>query len=67
MYKNSSAKYYKDDYRKKVRERYWSLPKEDKEKKQQYGCERHKNLPDMKNKSWLSIEKINKMRKKTLL
>ena len=56
-----SAKYYyykvtKKDY-KKARERYQSLSKEEKEKKQQHGCKRYKNLSEDENKSWLSIEK----------
>ena len=45
--KNLSAKYYQDNKKrlpKKVRERYQSLSKEEKGKKQQYGRERYKNL-----------------------
>ena len=38
MSKNFSAKYYQ------ARERYQNLSKEEKEKKQQYGHERYKNL-----------------------
>ena len=41
--KKSSAYYYqenKDRLQIKTRERYQSLSKEEKEKKQQYGCER---------------------------
>ena len=42
MSKNSSAKHYqskKEKLQKKACERYQSLSKEKKEKKQQYGCE----------------------------
>ena len=42
MSKMSSARYYQENKRKlqeKVCERYQSLSKEEKEKKQQYGCE----------------------------
>ena len=47
--KDSSAKYYQNNIERlqlKACERYQSLPKEDKEKKWQYGCERYKNLPE---------------------
>ena len=45
--KNSSAKYYQDNkgrLKKTACERYQSLSKKEKEKKQQCGCERYKNL-----------------------
>ena len=35
-----------------------SLSKKETEIKQQYGCERFKNLPKMKNKSLLNIENM---------
>ena len=50
MSKDSPAKYYqnnKDKLQNKARERYQSLSKGEKEKKnQQYGCEQYKNLPE---------------------
>ena len=72
MPKGSSAKYYqniKERLQKKVRERYQSLSKEEKERKKlQYGRERYKNLPEEEKKSLLSIEKkYYKTRKNTLL
>ena len=47
--KDLSSKYYQDNkerLQKKVCERYQTLSKEGKEKKQQYGSERYKNLPE---------------------
>ena len=47
MSKDSSAKYYKNNkerFFKKACGRYQSLSTEEKEKKQQYGRERYKNL-----------------------
>ena len=44
-----SAKYYqenKERFRKKSRERYQNLSKEENEKKQQHSCERYKNLSE---------------------
>ena len=49
MLKDSSTKYYqnnKEKLQKKARERYQSLSKEEKQKKQQYGCGQYKNLPE---------------------
>ena len=46
----------KKGYKKKSRERYQSLSKEDKEKKQQHCRERYKNLPEDE-KQKLAIEK----------
>ena len=49
MSKDSSAKYYRNNKErphKKARERYQNLSKEEKDKKQQYGCEWCKNLPE---------------------
>ena len=60
MSKNSQLniiKITKKDYQKKAREKCQSLSKEEKEKKQQYGCEQYKISLKMKNESWLSIEK----------
>ena len=34
------------DYKKKTRERYQNLSKEENGKKRQYGCERYKNLSE---------------------
>ena len=74
MYKDPSAEYYqnnkerlkkKNNNKKKKRKRYQSLSLEEKEKKRQYGPERYKNLIKMKNKSLLSIEKINIKRVET--
>ena len=59
MSKELSAKYQNNIERlKKARERYQSLSKEEKEKKQQCGCVqlKKKNYQKTKNKSWLSIE-----------
>ena len=47
MSKNLSAKHYqenKEKLREKAHERYQNLTKEEKEKKQQHGCELYKNL-----------------------
>ena len=48
MYKNLSAKYYQENKEIPQKEtnwqRYQNLSKEEKEKKQHYGCGRHKNL-----------------------
>ena len=72
MSKDSSAEYYQDtkERLKKVRVRYQSLSKEDKKKKERGNKEEKKKrkrdnmvvkdrkiYQDMKNKSWLSIEK----------
>ena len=60
MSKNSSAKYYqgnKKQLQKRVGEKYQGLSKEEK-KNRQYSRERYTNLPEMKNKSRLSIEII---------
>ena len=49
MSKNLSAKHYqenKERLQKKAHERYQSPSKEEKGKKQQYGCERYKNLSE---------------------
>ena len=49
MSKDSSAKYYwnnKERPLKKARETYQNLSKEEKDKRQQYGCEWYKNLPE---------------------
>ena len=49
MSKNSSAKYYRDNkerLRKKAREIYQNLSKEEKEKKLQYSREQYKNIPE---------------------
>ena len=57
----SSTIYYQNNkerlHRKKTRERYQKLSKEENEIKQQYGRERYKNLPEDEKKSLLSIEK----------
>ena len=45
------------DYKRKACERYQNLPKEEKEKKQQYGLELYKNLPVYETQDLLSIEK----------
>ena len=48
-FRDSSAKYYPDNkerLQKKACKRYQSLSKEEKKKKQQYGRERYKNLPE---------------------
>ena len=48
-----SARYYqknKERLQKKARERYQDLPEEEKNKKQEYGCEQYKNIQEMKNK-----------------
>ena len=42
--KSLKFKKIKKDYQKKAYERYQNLFKEEKEKKQLYGCERYKNL-----------------------
>ena len=44
MSKDSSAKYYRDS-KERLQKRF---SKEEKEKKQQHGCERYKNLPEDK-------------------
>ena len=49
MSKDSSSKYYQNDLKKlqrKSRKKYQSLSKKEKEIKQQYVCERYKNLPE---------------------
>ena len=49
MSKDLSGKYYqnnKERLQKRAHEKYQSLSKEEKEKKQQNGCERYKNLPE---------------------
>ena len=53
MSKDSSAKYLQNNkkYFKKFCEKYGDLSKVEKEKKQQYGRERHKNLLEDENKS----------------
>ena len=48
---------------KKACERYQNLPKEEKEKKQQYHLEWYKNYQKIKNESWLSIKNIIKWEK----
>ena len=55
----------KDYKKKKARKKYQSLSKEEKEKKQQYECERYTIPLKLKNKGWLSIEKYI-TRQKTL-
>ena len=60
MFKDSSAEYYqnnKERLQKKVRERYQSLSKEEKEKKWQYDRELCKIRPEDEKKSLLSVEK----------
>ena len=51
MSKDSSAKYYWD-YKERLQkyQRYQSLFEEGEEKKQQYGCEIYKNLPENEKK-----------------
>ena len=49
---------------KKTCGRYQNLSKEEKQEKQQNGCELYKNLLEDKKMNWLSIEKKYKMRKK---
>ena len=47
--KDSSANYYQNNkgrLQKKVRKKYQSLFKEEKQKNRQHGCERYKNLPE---------------------
>ena len=59
MSKYYSAKYYRDSkerLRKKAREGYQSLSKEEKEKRQ-YRREGYKISLKMKSKGWLSMEK----------
>ena len=67
MSKNSSAKHYqnnKERLRKRACERYESLSKEEKEKKQQYGREWCKILSeDEKQKLMECSKKYNKTRK----
>ena len=49
MSKNSSAKHYqenKERVQKKAGGKYQNLSREEKEKQQQYGCERQKNFSD---------------------
>ena len=58
--KTLSAKYYQKiekDYKKKACERYQNLPKDGKDKKQQYGRQHYKISQKMKSKTLLSIEK----------
>ena len=67
MATNLSPNYYqqnKERLRKKSRERYQSLPKEEKEKKQQYSREHCKNLSENEKINWLSMEKILQNKKK---
>ena len=53
---------------KKARERNQSLSKEEKEKKQQYGLERYKNLPGHKKQKLVEYRKeCYKMKKNVLL
>ena len=60
MSKGSSAKYYQNDKErllKQLANDTKDFLKKKKKKKQQYGPEQYKNLPVMKNKGLLSIEK----------
>ena len=53
MSKDSSANYYENNKERLQK----SLSNEEKEKEQQYGCERYKNLTQDEKKSFSSIEK----------
>ena len=60
MPKNLSAKYYQKNKKilqKKARVRNQNLSKEEKEKKQQYGGERYKNLSEYKKLKFLEYRK----------
>ena len=45
MSKNLAAKYHQGN-KERLQKRYQNLSKEEKEKKQQYGCESYKNLSE---------------------
>ena len=60
MSKDSRAKYYQEKKAtKKVCDRYQDPAKEEKEKKRQCRCERHKNLHGDERERFLSTEKNN--------
>ena len=70
MSKVSSAKYFQNNtelQKKNACERYQSLSKEEKEKKQQHGHEQYKNLPEDRKQKFVEYRKIYKMRKNALL
>ena len=67
MFKDSSAKYYQNKTSKKSSWKIWKSFLRGKRKKQQYGCEQYKNLPENE-KKMSSIEKsIINSEKYTLL
>ena len=71
MYKDSSPKHYQFN-KERLHERLMkdikvqSLSKEEKEKKQQYGGKRYKNLPEDENQRLVEYRKNYKMKKNTL-
>ena len=63
MSKDSSAKYYqnnKERLKKRARERYQILCKDEKEEKQQNGRERYKNLPEDEKQNFEAINLLQK-------
>ena len=56
--KNSSAKFYQKTKEKKVHQRYQSLSKEEKEKKQESSCEQYKGLPKDEKQKLTQYKKI---------
>ena len=70
MSKDSSAKYYQNNKEiqpKKARGRYQSIFRVEKEKKQQYGRERYKNVPEDEKQMLVEYKKkYCKMRKNAL-
>ena len=66
IYQLNKIKKIKKNYKKKARERYQDLFKEEEEeKKQQYGCECYKNLSEDKKQKLVEYRKKNhRIRKK---
>ena len=72
MYKTLSPRYYQENKRKATKKRackrYQNLCKKETEKKQHYGCEQYKNLPeDIKPKLAKYRKKYYRMREDALL
>ena len=63
----NNIKIIKKVYKKKARERYQNLSKEEKEEKQQYGLERYKNLPEDAKQKLVEYIKKYKTRKNAFL
>ena len=68
MSKNSSAKFYQKTKEKKVHQRYPSLSKEEKEKKQESSCGQYKCLPKDEKQKLTQYKKIYyKMRRNMII